>query len=318
VTTEASAIELVHEAQESVPCPLCGADDAVHDLTVRDRMFWRPGEYNIVRCKRCDMRYLSPRPTLAALGAHYPDDYFIYNKPEDDPPWARAMSQWFDDFYWKRSVRRIEKVIGPLTPEMKLADVGCGLNQLLAMIKRLRGCEGTGIDFKADVATYVRDVMKMPCVQGTLHDAHFADASLDLVTMNEYLEHEPYPRSVLQEARRALKPGGHVSIEVPYSDGLPARMFGTRWSQIDCPRHLMHFTKKTLPDMLSRSGFEVIHVDTFEIPMMIGFSAVHCLGFRLPGPLAFHAALALLASIPFYLLAYPWMDEFMHVVARAV
>ena len=23
-------------------------------------------------------------------------------------------------------------------------------------------------------------------------------------------------------------------------------------------------------------------------------------------------------TIPFYLLAYPWMDEFMHVVARAV
>jgi hypothetical protein len=34
------------------------------------------------------------------------------------------------------------------------------------------------------------------------------------------------------------------------------------------------------------------------------------------GPDLFDASLALLASLPFYL-AYPWMDEFMHVVARA-
>jgi ubiquinone/menaquinone biosynthesis C-methylase UbiE len=264
------------------------------------------------------MRYLSPRPTLEALGAHYPDNYFIYRRPEEDPPWVRQIMQWVDDRHWKHSLRRVEKVMGALTPETKLVDVGCGLNHLLATTKKLRGCEGVGVDFKAEVAAYVRDVRKMPCIQGTLHDGHFATGSLDLVTMNEYLEHDPNPRSVLEEARRITKPGGYVSIEVPLSDCLPARIFGARWTQFDAPRHLMHFSKKTLADMLQRSGYEVVHVETFQIPPMIGFSVMHCLGFRmLGGPNIWQAGLGVLFAAPFYL-AYPWLDEFMHVMARAV
>jgi len=314
---EAQAIELVHEPQEEVACPLCGENTPVHDLAVRDRLFWRPGIYNIVRCSKCTMRYVSPRPTLAALGAHYPDNYFIYKKPEDDPAWVRPILQWFDDRHWKGALARIEKVTGPITPATKLVDVGCGMNHLLAFIKKARGCEGVGVDFKADVAAYVRDVRKMPMVQGTLHDGKFADGELDLVTMNEYLEHEPDPRGVLREARRITKPGGYISVEVPFTDGLPARIFGSRWTQIDAPRHLVHFTRRTLSDMLERSGYQVVHVRTFQIPLLIGFSAVQWLGAtHVGGPNLLDIGLASLAALPFYL-AYPWMDEFLHVVARA-
>jgi ubiquinone/menaquinone biosynthesis C-methylase UbiE len=315
--TDVQGIARIDEAREEVPCPLCGANAPLPDMTVRDRLFWRPGVYEIVRCAACSMRYVSPRPTLASLGAHYPDNYFIYKRPEDDPAWVRPLVRWMDDRHWKRGLRRIERVIGPLTPSTQVVDVGCGMNHLLAMAKQLRGCEGIGVDFKAEVAAYVRDVRKMPCIQGTLHDGHFADAAFDLVTMNEYLEHEPNPRAVLHEARRITKPGGHISIEVPFSDGLPARIFGSRWTQIDAPRHLVHFTKETLKDILVRSGYEVVHVSTFQIPLMIGFSAVQWLGAKhVGGPGLFDSGLALLASLPFYL-AYPWMDEFMHVVARA-
>lgn len=306
------------EAQEEIDCPLCGAHKPILDLVARDRLFWRPGTYNIVRCAECSMRYVSPRPTLTALGAHYPENYFIYKKPEDDPAWLRPFVRWLDNAHYRAVLARIESVIGEIMPEMKLVDVGCGMNLLLANAKELRGCEGIGVDFKPEVAAYVRDVRKMPCVDGTLEQAHFADASFDLVTMNEYLEHEPYPGAVLREARRITKPGGHISIEVPFSDGLPARMFGKFWSQVDAPRHLMHFTKPTITEMLRRAGYEVVRIKTFQVPIVLGFSVMQCLGARhYAGPTFTDAVLATLVSLPFYL-AYPWMDEFMHVVARAV
>jgi SAM-dependent methyltransferase len=306
------------EPREEIACPLCGAHKPIQELVVRDRLFWRPGTYNVVRCSDCSMRYLSPRPTLAALAAHYPDDYFIYKKPEDNPAWLRPIVRRLDGSHYRAAVRRIERVLGPITREMKLVDVGCGMNDLLASVKELRGCEGIGVDFKPEVAAYVRDVRKMPCHEGTLADARFADASFDLVTMNEYLEHEPFPREVLREARRITKPGGHVSIEVPLSDGIPARMFGARWTQIDAPRHLMHFTKHTLGDMLARSGYEVVHIKTFQIPLVLGLSVLQWFGGHpVGGPGVIDGVLAALAELPFYL-AYPWMDEFMHVTARAV
>lgn len=264
------------------------------------------------------MRYLSPRPTLEALRAHYPDDYFIYKRPEDEPAWARASRIRSEENHARKCLRRIEGAIGPLSAAMKIADVGCGLNHLLAMIKQLRGCEGVGIDFKEQAAAYVRDVRKMPVVHGTLRDAKFPDGEFDLVTMNEYLEHEPSPLEVLREAHRVTKPGGYVSVEVPFADGLPARLFGSCWTQIDAPRHLVHFTRKTLASMLERAGYEVVHLRTFPIPLLIGFSATQALGVsNVGGPTPLRMALAMVAAIPFFV-AYPWMDEFIHVVGRAV
>lgn len=313
----AHAIQLADEPQEEVVCPLCGKDSPELVMYARDRLFGRPGHYKVVRCGACHMRYVSPRPTLQSLGMHYPDDYFIYKKPEQEHRFLRPLMQWLDKLHWLTALRRIEKVLGRITPEMQLLDVGCGMNHLLAAIKSERGCEGIGVDFKAEVAAYVRDVRKMPIVQGTLHDGDFEDGRFDLVLMNEYLEHEPNPRGVLKEARRITKRGGHLWIEVPMSDSLPARMFGARWSQVDAPRHLVHFTRDTITRMLEGSGYKVTHIGSFQIPLLIGMSVLQTLGATRVGSVGLlDSALVFLSALPFQL-AYPWLDEFMCVAARA-
>lgn len=286
-------------------------------MYARDRLFGRPGNYRIVRCAACNLRYLSPRPTLASLGIHYPDDYFIYKPPEQENALLRPMMSWFDRRHWQASIARIERELGQFTPEQRVVDVGCGLNHLLYHLKELRGTQGIGVDFKPEVAAYVRDVRKMPVVQGTLHDGHFKDGEFDLVTMNEYLEHEPDPRGVLREARRITKPGGHVWIEVPLGDSLPSRMFKSRWSQVDAPRHLVHFTRETLTKMLEVSGYKVVRIGSFQIPLLIGMSVLQSLGATRVGSIGLvDSALVTLFGLPF-LLAYPWLDEFMWVAARA-
>ena len=316
--TETTALQLADEPQEEVACPLCGEDQPRLVLYARDRLFARPNRYRIVACGSCELRYLSPRPTLDALGSHYPSDYFIYQTPEEMPAFARPMARSFASMRWSESVNRLERFTGRLAPETKVVDVGCGLNDYLITLKRVRGIEGIGLDFKPEVAAYVRDTLKMPARSGTLHDAHFPDGAFDLVTMHEYLEHEPNPLGVLREARRIVAPGGYVSIEVPYVESLPARLFGARWSQVDAPRHLIHFTGKTLEEMLRRSGFELVHSETFGIPYVIGFSVLQALGRRNLGRLTFWDRLfSILVSLPFVLVA-PFIDEFRFAVARAV
>jgi hypothetical protein len=225
----ATAIQLVHEAQEEVPCPLCGEDVPELVMLARDRLFGRPGTYRVVKCQRCSMRYLSPRPSLAALGAHYPDDYFIYKTPDQAHPLALPVFKAIRWQRWSSYLRRLERGRGRLSADATIVDVGCGQNDWLNDLRALRGCQGIGVDFKPEMVAYVRDTLKLPIVQGTLHEAQFEAGRFDLVTMNEYLEHEPDPRGVLMEARRITKKGGHVGIEIPFIEGLPARMFGSRW-----------------------------------------------------------------------------------------
>jgi ubiquinone/menaquinone biosynthesis C-methylase UbiE len=313
-----TAIELCSEPQETVPCPMCGEHSHHVVLHARDRLFARPGRYRIVSCTSCELRYLSPRPTLAALGTHYPSEYFIYQTPDALPAFTRPMVKTFTELRWRESLTRLERAIGRLQPATKVVDVGCGMNDYLRVLRDSRGIEGVGVDFKPEVAAYVRDTLHMPVHAGTLHDAHFPDGSFDLVTMNEYLEHEPNPRDVLREARRITAKGGHLSIEIPCVESLPARVFGSRWSQVDAPRHLVHFTRKTLAAMLERTGYELVHTETFQIPYVIGLSVLQALGHRRLGRLNFmDRTLAMLATLPF-IVVFPLLDEFRFAVARAV
>lgn len=305
------------EQQERIACPLCGAHDEAPVLVASDLIFKKPGSYALVRCNACGLEYVNPRPTPAALGAHYPDDYFGYSKHEDAPGWMRPFLEAMARDISLRRIRYLERVTGKIQPRWELLDVGCGPNRLLVDVKKERGCVGTGLDFKPEMVAHVRDVLRMPIVQGTIESAHLAAGRFDVVWMMEYLEHEPDPRGVLAEARRIIRPGGHLALELPHIAAWPARLFGRYWWNLDVPRHLVFFTPDTLRRALDAAGFELVRTQPFTLPLYAGMSLAQALGLRhwsrhkdlyplVSGVLA-------LPLLPFQAL----MPEFLFAVAKA-
>jgi SAM-dependent methyltransferase len=305
------------EVQEEIACPLCGARDKREVLRARDLLFARPGTYPLVRCAGCQMEYVSPRPTGSALARHYPDDYFGYSLHEDAPrlmqPFLRAAARGIS----LRRLRYVENVMGKLTPQAQILDVGCGVNRLLQCIAEERGCTGTGLDFKPEIVAYVRDRLKMPIVQGSLGEVELPEHAYDLVLMMEYLEHELDPRRVLNEARRITRPGGYLALELPHIATWPGRMFGRFWWNLDIPRHLMFFTPDTLARMLGECGYELVRVEPFTLPFYSGFSLVQAAGLRhWRKHKTLYPLLGTLLALPLLPLQ-ALMPEFMFVMARA-
>ena len=301
------------EPLENVRCPLCGRDEAELRLRACDRLYGRPGDYSLVECTHCHLKYLNPRSTLEALARHYPPDYFASRSPEEAPFFLRPVP----GLQAIGRLRTLERMIGRIDPGTRLLDVGCGLNELLNQFRRLRGCDGVGVELNSKVVSYVREKRGLPIVEGTLKDARFPDASFDLTTMMQYLEHEPEPRAVLLEARRVTRPGGHLAIEIPYLDGLPARLFGSRWATLDFPRHLVFFSPATLETMLAQCGFRLLRVHKFGVPFAIGISFATALGYRhLNRMSSLEFIVMSLLSLPFAPFA-PLLPEFMTVLAQA-
>src|SRR5262249_30551376 len=141
-----------------------------------------------------------------------------------------------------------------------------------------RDCEVIGVDFNDKVAETARASLGLEVVSGTLRDARFDAERFDLVTMAEYLEHDPDPRGALEEAHRVLRSGGHIAIEVPDISGPPSRLFRSRWWQVDSPRHLVLFSPKTLASLLESTGFEVVEVRRFGRVGSIGYSLLQFFG----------------------------------------
>lgn len=113
----------------------------------------------------------------------------------------------------------------------------------------------TGLDAAVGVVQHVREQHGLTALVGTLPHSELRPGSFDVVTMWHSLEHVHRPLAILREAYRLLVPGGKLIIATPNIESLPFRVFGRSWFGLDLPRHLTHFTPRTLTAMLQTAGF---------------------------------------------------------------
>jgi 2-polyprenyl-6-hydroxyphenyl methylase/3-demethylubiquinone-9 3-methyltransferase len=89
-------------------------------------------------------------------------------------------------------------------------DVGCGAG-FLSNALALTGMKVTGVDLSEDSLAVARKYDKSKKVEYISADAYhlpFADASFDVLTAMDFLEHVDRPQDIIQEFSRVLKPGG--------------------------------------------------------------------------------------------------------------
>lgn len=286
---------------EYVNCNLCGADDTVLVYQGHDRLLGIAGEFTLVRCRRCGLIYLNPRPTPEEIGAFYPPQYDPFLPAiEDEPSWFRQLDRRFRQFRQCREVMRYARQPG------KMVDVGCATGSFLDGMRR-RGWQVLGIELTSWAADYARQRLGLDVITGTLESAKLSASSFDLVTMWDVLEHVYDPRQTLREIQRILKPGGWFVFSIPDVDCIEAHWFGPYWVGWDIPRHLHLFPQLVIRRMLSESGLQFRERRHFTgrygalvYSLQFWLSAVVVnLGIR-------RILLALVRSFPARLLAYPY------------
>jgi len=237
-------------ATESVACDLCGADDPEPYLPLVDRMLLgRSERYRLVRCRRCGLLYLDPRPTPDALVAAYPDDYAPFTRHGIA---ARAKSA---------QTRRTVDALWPyLQPPARVLDLGCATGDLLDAVRAHGNLNVLGIEPSERAAAIARSVRQLDVHVGDLESAALPTASVDVALLSHVLEHLASPSATLRELRRVLRPGGTLVLWLPNAASLAATVLRERWMGYDAPRHLYAFSIETLSSTLDRAGFAVTEV----------------------------------------------------------
>ncbi|MFP5223877.1 MAG: methyltransferase domain-containing protein [Acidobacteriota bacterium] len=106
------------------------------------------------------------------------------------------------------------RIVAPFAdPDASLLEVGCSAGQFLTHVAGMFRCQGLELNDRC--AAFVRERLGIPVHTQELSALGLPDASFDAVAAFQVLEHMADPRAFLLEARRLLKPGGRLFIEVP-------------------------------------------------------------------------------------------------------
>jgi 2-polyprenyl-3-methyl-5-hydroxy-6-metoxy-1,4-benzoquinol methylase len=136
-----------------------------------------------------------------------------------------------------------------------ILDVGCGEGDFLHRLQAEGNYRVTGIEMSNELANAARSE-GLQVFAGRLLDVELPESTFDAVTFWHSLEHMPDPMGALRAASALLRPGGHVFVAVPSIDSAQARLFGKHWYHLDVPRHIVHFTRRGLEQMMASCGLE--------------------------------------------------------------
>ncbi len=240
----------------SAPCALCGESRNVAIRKGSDRLYRTTDEiFTIVRCTGCGLARLDPPP--ADPGRYYPDGYWHE---------AGRLEEMYRRLVLRDHVRFARQALpAERSARVRVLDVGCGSGLFLRELRAAHpGVEAAGMDASPRAAALAWRRNGVPAAAGDLLNPPFAGASFDLIAMFHVLEHLRDPGACVDAARRLLAPGGKFVLQTPNLDCWQYRVFGSRWSGLDIPRHLHDFRLKDLLRLLESRGFRAARVKHFS------------------------------------------------------
>lgn len=177
-----------------------------------------------------------------------------------------------EDAHWWFATRTwaIETFLNTLPQKQNLdvLDVGCGAGNMIHHLARYGRVRGIEVDSRPVKIAQQRgyDVR----LGDATRQIPFPDASIDLVTALDVIEHVDADENILREAFRVLRPNGHVLITTP--------AFQWLWSHNDdLNAHKRRYTAGQLRNKMASAGFQMSRLSYnffLVFPLAAGMIAV--------------------------------------------
>jgi SAM-dependent methyltransferase len=236
-----------HVYSETRTCPVCRAASPARYLDAPDRFHGRTAWYTLLRCPVCSLVWLDTPPIPGEMGQHYGKDY------------DRTISSAGEATIKHWSGRC--KTIARYKDRGRILDLGCSSGSFLAALPRDRW-ELFGIEMSEEVARRAKANCGADVFVGDILDAPFRAGSFDAITCIHVFEHLYKPQEVLEKVALWLKPGGIFYTLMPNIDSAAARFFKSYWYALELPRHLFHFSPRSLTYLTESVGLKTVSLKT--------------------------------------------------------
>jgi 2-polyprenyl-3-methyl-5-hydroxy-6-metoxy-1,4-benzoquinol methylase len=189
-----------------------------------------------------------------------------------------TLQEYYEE-YWDRDeptpltdpltptrIALLRKELGP--EDRRILDAGCGPGTLVGELGS-QGLETIGLDISQGAIELAS--RRHPSGRFVRHSAEdlpwpVKATSQDVVVAFEVIEHLLRPRALIEGAREALRPGGHLALSTPYHGVFKNIVLSlVAFDRHFAPEgdHIRFFTDGALKRLLDSNGFDVERIRHF-------------------------------------------------------
>lgn len=225
--------------------------------------------YEIKECAGCGLVQLVPTPTPETLRALYEgSSYFDGDGGSGYSEYESQEREYLATF--RADVRRIAEFV----PSGRVLEVGCGYGYFLQCAADA-GYDVYGVDLSPTAIKWAAERFPGRVFCGMLDEiAEIQEQKYDVIFGSHLIEHVTDPGAFLSSAGRLLNPGGVIVLVTPNIKSLLARVSGPRWVSFKIPEHVSYYDPATISELLRRTGFTTLAVDSayqyYAVPFVAG------------------------------------------------
>ena len=214
--------------------------------------------------KEYDLLKTHPFPDLSVLPKYYESEDYISHTDG-----KRTFFEKIYHFVKKRAIKNKVKLINSYHKNKgALLDVGCGTGDFLVEAQN-QGWKATGYEPNESA----KKLTKSKNVSTIDNLVSLSANSFDVITLWHVLEHVPNLEEYIKNLKKLLKPSGTLIVAVPNYKSYDAIYYKRHWAAYDVPRHLWHFSKKSIKRLFSDVDMNLACVlpmwfDSFYVSML--------------------------------------------------
>ncbi len=239
-------------------CPLCASKNIGLNLAIKDYSISQEA-FEIYECADCSFHFTQNVPSPASITPYYKSDAYISHN-QNKEGLVHKIYHYARTLMLNRKKRLIQK----LTKGNRLLDVGSGIGYFLGYMYQ-HGYEVEGIEIDEDARRATKNNFGIEVAQPAALLNEEPTRQVDIVTMWHVLEHLHDMNAYMTSIHKKMKKEAFLLIAVPNHTSYDAQYYGKYWAAYDVPRHLWHFSPKTIARLAHQTGFEVI--DQKRLPL---------------------------------------------------
>ncbi|HWJ89479.1 MAG TPA: class I SAM-dependent methyltransferase [Flavisolibacter sp.] len=232
-------------------CPVCGSSDINPLLTVEDHSVSRE-RFTIWQCSNCSLRFTQDVPDEDSIGPYYQSPDYISHTNTD----KGLVNRIYQKVRRFTLDQKAALVIEHTVKKGRVLDLGAGTGAFLHAMKH-RSWDAEGIEPDEGARQKAKQLFGLE-LSDTEHLQALEPRSFDAITLWHVLEHVHRLHPYMERIKLLLRDGGKIFIAVPNYESLDGSIYKLYWAAYDVPRHLYHFTPRSMHLLAKEHGLNIV------------------------------------------------------------